>query len=185
MGHRCGVVSDRVSTTGVPHAPRTLTPTAAVTESFASREQIATSVRTVLTSSSLLLAVAVALALVGVANTLTLAVRERTREITLLRGVGVTRFGVWLMLVLETALVAACAAALGVLLGAAFGTAGAAALTGTGSGAGGIFSDLGGVGNDGVPVADLVTVGFGGVLAAVLAAAVASVGAVRSRVASD
>lgn len=170
---------------GVRSAVVDAAPDAAVTESFASREQIATSVRTVLTSSSLLLAVAVALALVGVANTLTLAVRERTREITLLRGVGVTRLGVWLMLVLETALVAACAAALGVLLGAAFGTAGAAALTGTGSGAGGIFSDLGGVGNDGVPVADLVKVGFGGVLAAVLAAAVASVGAVRSRVASD
>ena len=34
-------------------------PDLAVTESFASREQIATSVRTVLTSSSLLLAVAV------------------------------------------------------------------------------------------------------------------------------
>ncbi|OAV77710.1 ABC transporter permease [Dietzia sp. 111N12-1] len=167
---------------GVRSAVVDAAPDAAVTESFASREQIATSVRTVLTSSSLLLAVAVALALVGVVNTLTLAVRERTREITLLRGVGVTRLGVWLMLVLETALVAACAAALGVLLGAAFGMAGAAALTGTGSGAGGIFSDLGGVGNDGVPVADLVKVGFGGVLAAVLAAGVASVGAVRSRV---
>ena len=48
-------------------------PDAAVTESFASCEQIATSVRTGLTSSSLLLAVAVALALVGVATTLTLA----------------------------------------------------------------------------------------------------------------
>ena len=45
-----------------------------------------------------------------------------------------------------------------------------------------IFSDLGGVGNDGVPVADLVKVGFGGVLSAVLAAAVASLGAVRARV---
>lgn len=167
---------------GVRSAVVDAAPDAAVTESFASREQIATSVRTVLTSSSLLLAVAVALALVGVANTLTLAVRERTREITLLRGVGVTRTGVWLMLVLETALVAASAAALGVVLGAAFGTAGATALTGTGSGAGGIFSGLGGVGNDGVPVADLVKVGFGGVLAAVIAAAVASVGAVRSRV---
>lgn len=158
-------------------------PDLAVTESFASREQIATSVRTVLTSSSLLLAVAVALALVGVANTLTLAVRERAREITLLRGVGVTRTGVWLMLVLETLLVATCAAALGVVMGAAFGTAGATALTGAGSGAGGgILTGLSQVGNDGVPVADLVKVGVGGVLAAVLAAAVAAVGAVRSRV---
>lgn len=170
---------------GVRSAVVDAAPDAAVTESFASREQIATSVRTVLTSSSLLLAVAVALALVGVANTLTLAVRERTREISLLRGVGVTRTGVWLMLILETALVAACAAALGVVLGAAFGTAGAAALTGTGSGAGGIFSGLAGVRNDGVPVADLVMVGLGGVLSAVLAAAVASLGAVRARVASD
>jgi len=161
-------------------------PDLAVTESFASREQIATSVRTVLTSSSLLLAVAVALALVGVANTLTLAVRERTREISLLRGVGVTRTGVWLMLVLETLLVAACASALGVVLGAAFGSAGAEALTGAGGGIGGVFRGLTGAagvgGNENLPVSDLVLVGVGGVLAALLAAAVAALGAVRTRV---
>ncbi|KAA0919008.1 ABC transporter permease [Dietzia sp. ANT_WB102] len=168
---------------GVRSAVVEAAPDLAVTESFASREQIATSVRTVLTSSSLLLAVAVALALVGVANTLTLAVRERTREIALLRGVGVTRTGVWLMLVLETLLVAACAAALGVALGAAFGTAGATALAGAGTGLGsGVFSGLTGIGNEGVPVVDLVKVGVGGVLAAVVAAAVAALGAVRSRV---
>ena len=161
-------------------------PDLAVTESFASREQIATSVRTVLTSSALLLAVAVALALVGVANTLTLAVRERTREISLLRGVGVTRTGVWLMLVLETLLVAACAAALGVVLGAAFGSAGAEALTGAGSRIGGVFGGLTGAagvdGNDDLPLPDLVKVGVGGVLAALLAAGVAALGAVRTRV---
>ena len=146
-------------------------PSLAVTETFASREQIAGSVRTVLTSSSLLLAVAVALALVGVINTLTLAVRERTREIALLRGVGVTRAGVWLMLVLETVLVAACASALGVVLGAMFGRLGAVALVGPGT-----------AGNIAVPVGDLVMVGGGGVLAAVIAAAVAALGAVRTRV---
>ncbi|WP_238529267.1 FtsX-like permease family protein [Dietzia alimentaria] len=146
-------------------------PDLAVTESFASREQIADSVDIVLTSSSLLLAVAVALALVGVVNTLTLAVRERTREIALLRGVGVTRAGVWLMLVLETALVAACASVLGVLLGILFGISGAIALVG---------AEI--TGNIELPTTDLVRVGIGGVLAAVTAAAVASLGAVRARV---
>lgn len=146
-------------------------PDLAVTESFASREQIAGSVDTVLTSSSLLLAVAVALALVGVVNTLTLAVRERTREIALLRGVGVTRTGVWLMLVMETLLVAACASALGVLLGVSFGTSGATALVGAET-----------TGNTPLPTTDLLYVGVGGVLAAVTAAAVASLGAVRTRV---
>ena len=146
-------------------------PSLAVTETFASREQIAGSVRTVLTSSSLLLAVAVALALVGVVNTLTLAIRERTREIALLRGVGVTRTGVWLMLVLETLLVASCASALGAVLGATFGRLGAVALVGPGT-----------AGNIPVPVADLLMVGAGGVAAAVLAAVVAALGAVRVRV---
>lgn len=146
-------------------------PDLAVTESFASREQVGASVDTVLTSSSLLLAVAVALALVGVVNTLTLAVRERTREIALLRGVGVTRTGVWLMLVLETLLVAACASTLGVLLGMTFGTYGAMALVGPGT-----------AGNIPVPGTDLLYVGVGGALAAVTAAAVASLGAVRTRV---
>ena len=145
-------------------------PDLAVTESFASREQIAGSVRTVLTSSSLLLAVAVALALVGVVNTLTLAVRERTREIALLRGVGVTRTGVWLMLVLETLLVAVCASAAGVALGMLFGRMGAVALVGAGT-----------AGDTAFPLGDLVTVGLGGVAAATIASAVAAVGAVRGR----
>lgn len=160
-----------VALDGVRSAAVDADPSLAVTETFASREQIAGSVRTVLTSSSLLLAVAVALALVGVVNTLTLAIRERTREIALLRGVGVTRTGVWLMLVLETALVAASASALGAVLGAAFGAHGAAALVGPGT-----------TGNIGLPVTDLLTVGAGGVVAAVLAAAVASLGAVRTRI---
>lgn len=145
-------------------------PSLAVTETFASREQIAGSVRTVLTSTSLLLAVAVVLALVGVVNTLTLAVRERVREIALLRGIGVTRTGVWLMLVLETALVAACASALGVALGVTFGRLGAGSLVGHGT-----------VDAIAAPLGDLVVVGLGGTLAAVTAAAVAALGAVRTR----
>ena len=117
------------------------------------------------------LEMAVALALVGVVNTLTLAIRERTREIALLRGVGVTRTGVWLMLVLETLLVASCASALGAVLGATFGRLGAVALVGPGT-----------AGNIPVPVADLLMVGAGGVAAAILAAVVAALGAVRVRV---
>lgn len=168
-----GLTGDRLDAAleGVRSAAVDAGPSLAVTETFASREQIAGSVRTVLTSSSLLLAVAVALALVGVVNTLTLAVRERTREIALLRGVGVTRAGVWLMLVLETMLVGACASALGVALGAMFGQLGAVALVGPGTAA-----------NIPVPVGELVVVGAAGVLTAVIAAAVAGLGAVRTRV---
>ena len=82
---------------------------------------------------------------------------------------GVTRTGVWTMLVGETALVAVFASVLGALAGAAYGVAGAAALTGTLNG-----------GNIPVPVDDLVKVGAGGVLAAIAAAGLAALGAIRA-----
>ncbi|WP_194861213.1 ABC transporter permease, partial [Dietzia sp. SYD-A1] len=166
-GERLETALDRVRSAVVEADP-----SLAVTETFASRDQVAGSVRTVLTSSALLLAVAVVLALVGVVNTLTLSIRERTREIGLLRGVGVTRAGVWRMLVLETALVAASASTLGVLIGTAFGRLGAVAMVGSEN-----------TGNIAPPVSDLITVGVGGVAAAVLAACLASIGAVRRQVA--
>jgi len=146
-------------------------PSLAVTEAFESRRQISRTVDTVLTSTSLLLAVAVAIALVGVVNTLSLAVSERGRELALLRGVGVTRGGIRVMVLVEALLVGLAASALGVVLGVAFGRYGAAALVGADA-----------VGDISAPLRDVVGVGVGGVLATLLAAAATSVPAARTRV---
>jgi putative ABC transport system permease protein len=69
----------------------------------------------------LLLGLSVAIAMLGVVNTLSLSVIERTREIGLLRAVGLTRRQTRRMITLESIVLAVFGAALGVLLGAAFG----------------------------------------------------------------
>ncbi|MFD5256792.1 ABC transporter permease [Streptomyces bobili] len=68
-----------------------------------------------------LLALAVLIALLGIANTLTLAVHERTRELGLLRAVGQTRSQLRAMVRWESVLVAAFGTAGGLLLGAFLG----------------------------------------------------------------
>ncbi|MFF9011895.1 ABC transporter permease [Streptomyces sp. NPDC014870] len=68
-----------------------------------------------------LLALAVLIALLGIANTLTLAIHERTRELGLLRAVGQTRAQLKAMVRWESVLVAAFGTAGGVLLGGFLG----------------------------------------------------------------
>ncbi|MDX3569027.1 ABC transporter permease [Streptomyces sp. ID05-47C] len=68
-----------------------------------------------------LLALAVLIALLGIANTLTLAVHERTRELGLLRAVGQTRSQLRAMVRWESVLVAAFGTAGGLLLGTFLG----------------------------------------------------------------
>ncbi len=68
-----------------------------------------------------LLALAVVIALIGIANTLALSVHERTREIGLLRAVGMTRRQTRRMVRWEAALVALFGAVLGVTVGLVFG----------------------------------------------------------------
>jgi putative ABC transport system permease protein len=68
-----------------------------------------------------LLALAVLIALLGIANTLTLAVHERTRELGLLRAVGQTRSQLRAMVRWESVLVAAFGTAGGLVLGAFLG----------------------------------------------------------------
>ncbi|GAA1370094.1 ABC transporter permease [Streptomyces beijiangensis] len=68
-----------------------------------------------------LLALAVLIALLGIANTLTLAIHERTRELGLLRAVGQTRRQLRAMVRWESVLVAAFGTAGGVGLGAFLG----------------------------------------------------------------
>ena len=66
---------------------------------------------------------ALVVALVGIVNTLTLSVFERTREIGLLRAVGMTRRQLRRMIRWEAATIALYGALVGVALGLAFGVA--------------------------------------------------------------
>jgi len=72
---------------------------------------------------SALLSVALAIAIMGVANTLLLSVTERTREIGLLRAVGVKRGAVWGMITLESVVMALFGTILGIILGVGLGAA--------------------------------------------------------------
>ncbi|WP_462187492.1 MULTISPECIES: ABC transporter permease [unclassified Frankia] len=70
-----------------------------------------------------LLALAVVIALFGIVNTLALSVIERTREIGLLRAVGMTRSQMRLMVILESMIISVFGAVLGVVVGSIFGWA--------------------------------------------------------------
>ena len=81
-----------------------------------------------LTVVNAMVALAVVIALIGIANTLALSVFERTRELGLLRAVGMTRRQLRRMVRLEAGLVALFGAALGVTVGVLFGWAAVVAL---------------------------------------------------------
>ena len=70
-----------------------------------------------------LLGLAIVIAILGVVNTLALSVIERTREIGLLRAVGVSRRQLRRMVRLESVAIAVLGAVLGVVMGIAFGIA--------------------------------------------------------------
>ena len=70
-----------------------------------------------------LLGLAIVIAVLGIVNTLALSVIERTREIGLLRAVGLSRAQLRRMVRLESVIVAILGAVLGVLMGIAFGVA--------------------------------------------------------------
>jgi putative ABC transport system permease protein len=82
----------------------------------------------VLTMVNVMVALAVIIALIGIANTLALSVFERTRELGLVRAVGMTRRQLRRMVRFEAALVATFGATLGVGLGLLFGSGVVAAL---------------------------------------------------------
>ncbi len=75
-----------------------------------------------------LLGLSVIIAILGVINTLSLSVIERTREIGLLRAVGVTRRQLRTMIRLESVVVAVLGGVLGTVLGVAFGASMVSAL---------------------------------------------------------
>lgn len=70
-----------------------------------------------------LLALAIIIALLGIANTLALSVFERTREVGLLRAVGMTRRQVRRMVLWESMIIAVFGAVLGLVVGTGFGWA--------------------------------------------------------------
>lgn len=72
---------------------------------------------------SALLLTALLIALLGVANTLLLSVTERTREIGLLRAVGLRRRSIWKMITIESMVMAIFGTILGMILGVGLGSA--------------------------------------------------------------
>jgi putative ABC transport system permease protein len=70
-----------------------------------------------------LLIFSVAIAVVGIVNTLVLSVIERTRELGLLRAVGLNRLPMWWMICVESVIVAIYGAVLGLIVGSALGVA--------------------------------------------------------------
>ena len=71
----------------------------------------------------ILLGVAMLIAVIGVVNTLTLSVLERTRELGLLRAVGMSRGQVTGMVIVESIVISLFGAVLGLIIGAGLGIA--------------------------------------------------------------
>jgi putative ABC transport system permease protein len=67
-----------------------------------------------------LLMLSIIVALLGIVNTLALSIYERTRELGMLRAVGMSRIQVWKMVTVESVITAAIGAILGTVLGLVF-----------------------------------------------------------------
>jgi putative ABC transport system permease protein len=92
----------------------------------ASQTKVLNSLLTVVTA---MLILAIVIALLGVVNTLALSISERTREIGLLRAIGMQRGQLRLMIAAESMIISVIGALLGIILGLGLGAALAAALS--------------------------------------------------------
>ncbi|MFI9008996.1 ABC transporter permease [Actinosynnema sp. NPDC053489] len=99
--------------------------------------QQAAQLDTVLLMIQVLLALAVLIAVLGVINTLALSVIERTRELGLLRAIGMRRAQVMRMITVESVVISVFGALLGLVVGTALGVVAVRALEDQG------FTDLG------------------------------------------
>ena len=98
-------------------------PTVTLQDQTAFKKQQHDSVNQLLMLIYGLLALAVLIAVLGIINTLALSVIERTREIGLMRAVGLSRRQLRRMVILESVVIALLGAVLGLVLGLVFGTA--------------------------------------------------------------
>ncbi|MFF0721465.1 ABC transporter permease [Micromonospora sp. NPDC003816] len=86
-------------------------------------EQQAGQLDTLLTMIQILLALAIVIAVLGIINTLALSVLERTRELGLLRAIGLRRSQTMGMITVEAVVISVFGALLGVVVGAGLGAA--------------------------------------------------------------
>jgi putative ABC transport system permease protein len=86
-------------------------------------QQQVSSFDTVITMVQVLLALAILIAVLGVVNTLALSVLERTRELGLLRAVGLSRAQTMRMVTVEAVVISVFGALLGVVVGSGLGAA--------------------------------------------------------------
>jgi putative ABC transport system permease protein len=85
--------------------------------------QLASQVDTAVVMLYVLLGLSILIAVLGIINTLALSILERTRELGLLRAIGMFRSQVIQMVAVESVVIALFGALLGVLVGSALGTA--------------------------------------------------------------
>jgi putative ABC transport system permease protein len=85
--------------------------------------QLTSQVDTAVVMLYVLLGLSILIAVLGIINTLALSILERTRELGLLRAVGMPRSKVAQMVAVESVVIATFGALLGVLVGSALGTA--------------------------------------------------------------
>ena len=85
------------------------------------KQQIRDSINQLLYVVYALLGLAVIIAILGIINTLALSVVERTREIGLVRALGMTRVQLWRSVSVESVAISVYGAVLGTLLGVGFG----------------------------------------------------------------
>ncbi len=103
-------------------------PEVAATDQQTFVDQQAASFDQVITMIQILLGLAILIAVLGVVNTLALSVLERTRELGLLRAVGLGRAQTMRMITVEAVVISVFGALLGVVVGAGMGSAVARAL---------------------------------------------------------
>jgi putative ABC transport system permease protein len=107
-------------------------PEVSATDRSAFVAQQAATFDTIITMVQILLALAILIAVLGVVNTLALSVLERTRELGLLRAIGLGRGQTMRMVTVEAVVISVFGALLGVAVGAGMGSAVVQALDGEG-----------------------------------------------------
>ncbi len=116
-GADIGVVQDAIDAALADH------PDATVLDRTGFEKRASGFIDTLLTFMTVMLALAVMIALLGIVNTLALSVFERTRELGLLRAVGMTRSQVRAMVRWESAVISLIGAVSGAALGIGIGLA--------------------------------------------------------------